>query len=55
MSAPRMSPDEKSQYPVTEKGSSHDMEKNEKDGVQTSEVIVGGLGESCDYRYLDSD
>lgn len=55
MSAPRLTPDEKAQYPITEKNNSGDVEKNENDGVQTTEVAVGGLGESCDCRFLDFD
>lgn len=44
MSDARSSPDEKAQYPATDKASSHDVEKHELDGVQTSAVAVGGLG-----------
>jgi len=43
MSDASSSPNEKAQYPVAEKTTSRDVEKNHGDGVQTSAVVVGGL------------
>jgi hypothetical protein len=45
MSDHRASPIEKASYPATDKSSGHDVEKNVADGIQTSTVVVGGLGE----------